>query len=209
LGVVLGYSNIPGEWKAGIPRLADRKFAFTNYSFNDISMSTLKRALAVIERAGGHVAETEVVIPHQAPRSPKLEVWNIGAPEKLIDVKDTAWSWKGKWTEENGRIDSKKVVGLAANGMGSEATLGFAGTSVALVGAHSQFGGMADIYLDGKKVGEINSYVVERTTDNGLWHTYGLKPGKHTLRVVKRDDADARSKGKKTVIYQAIAFRSK
>ncbi len=208
LGVVLGYSKIPHGWKAGIPQLADKKFAYTNYSFNDITRSTVKRALAVVEKAGGGVTETNISVPYQEPKSPKLEVWNMGAPDRLVDVKDKAWSWKGAWSEEKGRTDTLQVVGMSASGAGAEATLNFTGTSVALVGAHSQDGGLADIYLDGKKVGEMNSYIVERTTDNGLWHTYGLKPGAHMLRVVTRDDADPRSKGKKTVIYRAIVFRS-
>jgi hypothetical protein len=209
LGVMLGYSRIPHGWKAGIPQLADRKFAYTNYSFNDITRSTMKRALAVIERAGGKVTEPEITVPHQEPNSPKLEVWNIGAPERLVDVKDKAWSWKGTWSEDKGRTDTRQVAGMSASGAGAEATLNFTGTSVAVVGAHSQEGGRADIYLDDKKVGVISSYIVERTTDNGLWHTYGLKPGTHRLHIVTRDDADPRSKGKKTVIYRAILFRPK
>ena len=53
LGVMLGYSKIPDEWKSGIPALAGRKFAYTNYSFDDIVASTLKRAELVVRRAGG------------------------------------------------------------------------------------------------------------------------------------------------------------
>lgn len=36
LGVMLGYERIPATWKAGIPALADTKFEFTSYSFNEI-----------------------------------------------------------------------------------------------------------------------------------------------------------------------------
>jgi hypothetical protein len=43
LGVMLGYDAIPDEWKSGIPAIADQKFAFTDYSFNDIVASTMAR----------------------------------------------------------------------------------------------------------------------------------------------------------------------
>ena len=48
LGVMLGYAKIPDEWKSGIPAIADRKFAYTDYSFDDIVASTLKRAVTVV-----------------------------------------------------------------------------------------------------------------------------------------------------------------
>lgn len=52
-------------------------------------------------------------------------------------------------------------------------------------------------YLDGERAGEIDAYIVEHTTDNDLWHAYELMPGKHTLRIVTRADADSRSRGHK------------
>ena len=50
---MLGYDAIPERWKGGLPALADRKFAYTDYSFNDIVASTIARAAKVIEKAGG------------------------------------------------------------------------------------------------------------------------------------------------------------
>ena len=55
LGVMLGYNRIPEVWKAGIPAIADTRFSFTQYSFNQIVASTQARALKVVEGAGGKV----------------------------------------------------------------------------------------------------------------------------------------------------------
>src|SRR5581483_3481012 len=184
LGVMMGYDKIPDEWKSGIAGLADTKFDYTNYSFNSITESTVRRALKVIELAGGRVTESEVIIPLQAPKAPKLEQWNPGVPERVIRFDDPAWDWNGAWSDEVGGKEKKSLIGRAANGAG------------------------ADVYLDGKKVGQFDAYIVERTHDNDLWHTYDLKPGTHTVRVVMRDDADARSKGKKIVIQRAITYRA-
>jgi hypothetical protein len=87
--------------------------------------------------------------------------------------------------------------------------LNFTGNAVALVGRLSQNGGRADVYLDGEKTVEIDAYIVERTNDNDLWHTYELKPGKHTLRIATKDDADPRSKGKQLTIESAITYRAR
>lgn len=210
LGVMLGYSRIPDEWKQGIPAIADKKFDYTNYSFNDITRSTIERALKVVRQAGGTVTDSEVVIPYQAAKAPKLEQWDMGVPEKRIGAKDAAWSWKSGWSEETrGGADQKRFAGMLANGAGAEATLAFTGTAVTLIGNHAQTGGRADVYLDGKKMDEIDAFIVERTHDNDLWHAYGLRPGSHTLKIVTRDDADGRSKGKTVMIEAAITYRAR
>jgi hypothetical protein len=104
----------------------------------------------------------------------------------------------------------RKIKNKSTAGAGSEATLTFEGTGVAIVGRCSQEGGRADVYLDGAKAGEIDAWIPERTHDNDYWHVTGLPAGKHTVRIVTRTDADARSKGTNlrldgAVIYGATA----
>jgi hypothetical protein len=207
--VILGYSGIPEPWKAGIPAIADQKFDFTNSSFNDIVRSTVARALKVVKKAGGTVTDDAVIVPYQEPKPPKLEQWDMGVPDRRIDTLDAAWSWKGPWKEEHYWGTDGILARKISNAAGAEATLSFTGSDVALVGRYTQEGGRADVYLDGERVGEIDAYIVERTHDNDLWHSYGLKSGKHTLRIVTRDDADPRSKGKKLEIANAISYRAR
>ena len=97
LGVMLGYDAIPERWKSGVPAIAERKFAYTDYSFNEIVASTIARATKVIETAGGRVTPTEIAVPAQAPTPPKLEAWTMGVPDRRVDIKDAAWQWKGTW----------------------------------------------------------------------------------------------------------------
>jgi hypothetical protein len=193
-------------WKSGIPKIADTKFEYTSYSFNGIVKSTMDRALKVIERNGGRVQGDQVTIPPQAPKPPKLEQWSMGVPYKRLAAADPAWTWNGGWSDEKTR-DEARVTGKAASGAGAEAILKFEGTAVSLVGPCSQSGGKADIYLDGKKVGEINAWIPERTSDDALWHTYGLSAGAHTLKIATRSDSDPRSKGSKIVITAALTYR--
>jgi hypothetical protein len=209
LGVMLGYAKIPTEWKSGIDAIAGEKFSFTDYSFNGITDSTMRRAFKIIEGAGGKVGADEVVIPHQTPKAPKLEQWEMGAATAFIKAEDAAWSWKGEWGEAKGRGDERQYAGKAAAGAGREAEVKFTGTAVALMGAYTQDGGRADVYLDGAKAGTLDAWIPERTNDTTLWHAYGLKPGAHTLRVVTRGDADARSKGRRVALFGVISYVSK
>lgn len=210
LGVMLGYERIPQKWKAGLPALGARKFDFTNYSFEDIVRSTLKRARQVVTRAGGSWSDTEIVVPPQSPRPPKLEQWDMGAPRRIIPAAATAWSWRGEWSNRGGKIEYRTPLeGKIATSPGQEGTLTFEGTGVALVGPHSPAGGRAEVYLDGRRAGTVDFYIPPDTTDDSLWHVYGLKPGRHTLRLVTTADKAPRSTGTECHLLGAITYDEK
>jgi hypothetical protein len=206
LGVMLGYARIPERWKAGIPGLADTRFEFTRYSFNEIVTSTIARAEKVIAAAGGSVGPTEVVIPVQPAKAPPLEQWDTGVPVARVEQDQPAWSWKGGWTAKEMKNDGSGRRVREAGGPADEAGLAFEGTGVALVGAMAQDGGRADVYLDGARAGEVDAWIPERTNDNDYWHVTGLANGPHTVRLVVRPDADTRSKGRAIRLERAIVF---
>ena len=210
LGVVKGYQAIPDKWKSGIPAIADRKFAFTQSSYNDICRATLDRALKIVKLAGGTVTDAEVVVPWQAPKAARLEQWDMGIPDKRVRARDSAWTWQGNWADEmRAESGKQRLVGVGSTVAGAQVTLTFSGAAVAIVGDYSEAGGRADVYLDGKPSRRIDAYAASHTHDNDLWHAYGLKPGSHTLRLVVRGDADPRSKGNKMVLSEAVVYRPK
>jgi hypothetical protein len=208
LGVMLGYSGIPDGWKSGIPALADRQFAYTRSSLNDICRSTLERALALVQMAGGTVTGTDVIIPEQAPKAAPLEQWDMGVPVARVAVTNDAWSFRG-FSPVAGSTSSDKPVLMRASGAGAEATLRFTGATLAVVGGMTPEGGRADVYLDGAPTHAIDAYVIERTHDNDMWHVFGLAQGPHTLRIVTRADADPRSKGAAVSIAEAVVYRAR
>jgi len=187
------------KFKAAIPALADKKFSYTDYSFNDIVQSTEARAHQIIRQAGGKVTDAQVVIPFRAPKPPKLEQWTPGIPDHKVKAAEAAWSYQGNWSEDKGAKTSQ--------GAGNAAALKFGGVAVAVIGALTQDGGRAEVYLDGKKVGVADAYIVERTHDNVLWNVYGLRPGEHTVRFVTTAEADSRSKGKRFTLEGAVIYR--
>ena len=209
LGVMLGYNRIPDVWKAGLPAIADTRFAFTQYSFNQIVASTQVRALKVVEEAGGKVTPTEVEIPVQEPQAAPLEQWDIGVPLKRVELSEPAWTFKGHFKDGSVKFpwgDEEKFK--EAGAPGSEATLTFEGTGVAIVGRCTQEGGRADVFLDGEKTGEIDAWIPKNTSDNDYWHVSGLRAAKHSVRIVVRSDNDARSTDTKLQIERAVVYGS-
>jgi hypothetical protein len=91
----------------------------------------------------------------------------------------------------------------------AEAILQFDGVAVAVQGRLIQEGGRAAVWLDGRHVGCADAYMVERTHDDTLWHTYGLKSGHHTLKLVTTGKADPRSKGTSVGLGTAVIYRAR
>jgi hypothetical protein len=206
LGAIRGYDELPQKDKDKVAKLADERFSYTQYSFNEIVDSTEQRALAVIRRAGGTVGESEVAIPVQSPKPPELKLWDFGRPANVVRCEDPAWRWEGNWVD--GR-DHHNLRVKETDSPGSEATLEFRGTGLGLVGQLAENGGRADVYIDGEKSDLVaDAYIVPNTVDRDLWRVYGLSPGRHTLRLVVRDDADSRSSGRKLIISRAVIYRT-
>lgn len=201
LGVMLGYDRIPAKFKTEMPAIENKKFSYTDYSFNDIVKSTEARALKIIRATGGRVTAAEVVIKTQKPKAPKLEQWSPGIPDRRIAADDAAWTWTGTWRDDRG----SKVSDAA----GAAAVLKFDGVAVAVIGTLDQRGGRAEVHLDGVKHSvPLDAYIVPNTHDNVLWQAYGLKPGPHTLRIVTTGQADPRSQGKQVAIRDACVYRA-
>jgi hypothetical protein len=202
LGVMLGYKAIPDEWKSGIPEIADKKFNYTDFTFRTINDSTEKRALALIQKAGGRIEGDRVLVNTQAPKAPRLEAWNdYGKPAERIAIDNPAWQWKGGW-----KLDGQTK---SSGEKGAEVSLEFHGTGFILTGPYWNHGGTADAYLDGKLVKTIDVYPDEDSAKNGesVFHAFRLKNANHTVRLVVRGEAYPGSKGPDIGVTDLIVFR--
>ncbi len=203
LGVALGYSAIPEAWKSGIPGIADRKFAFTDFSFHSIVESTYKRTLELIRQTGGQIETEKALVKVQAPRAASLEVWNYGTVSERIGAADARWSWKGAW-----RSDEKRGWRIASE-KGAEAIVTFQGAGAIVVGPYLPSGGKADVYLDGKLQRTVDANSDEKSSKGGeaVWHAFGLKNGPHTVRIVVRGEPMWDGLGTEVAIEDLVVFR--
>lgn len=204
LGVAMGFKGIPDEWKSGIPALADKKFAFTNYSFNSIVDSTEKRALALIARTGGRVEGDKVFVRTQQPKAAKAEFWDdYGSPVERIAASDSRWTFTGEW-----RTDPKRPTRTSST-KGAAAAITFEGTGAIVTGPYLLTGGTLDVYLDGNLDRTLDVFSDEKGMRGGesVWHAFGLKNGKHTVRLVVRGEKYKDSGGADVGIDSLIPFR--
>jgi hypothetical protein len=209
VGVMLGYAAIPDDLKAGLPAIAGKKFDHTDYSFDDIVRSTITRAGKVAASVGGKLTDEELLVPMQRPRPPRLEQWDMGVPARNIEAGAADWTFKGAWRSEARWGGEGLVLRRATDSAGAEAALTFEGTAIALLGRGGQGGARADVHLDGKRMGILDPARPDDTHDDTLWHTYGLPPGKHTLRLVARAEPDPKAPKKWLEIWGAITYRAR
>ena len=202
LGTMLGYRRIPVEWKQGIPGISDKKFNFTDFTFPGIVDSTVKRAVALVQRNGGRLEGDQLVVRTQTPKAAPLAIWDdYGSPLERIAADRPEWKWKGDW-------ETRRILRISSQ-RNAEAEISFVGTGAILTGPYMSTGGKADVYLDGKLHRTVDVFPDEDSAKTGeaVWHAFRLKNGKHVVRVVVRGEPYADSKGSEIGIQDLVVFR--
>jgi len=202
LGVMLGYRQIPEEWKSGIPAIADKKFSYTDFSFRSIVESTLTRAIALVKKNGGRAEAGQLIVKMQPPKPIRLELWDdYGSPVERIPVSDPRWNLQGPWRSQG----SVRI----ANQKGAAALISFEGRGAIITGPFLPSGGRADVFLDGDLDRTIDVYPDEGSAkpSEALWHIFGLDQRKHTLVLVVRGEPYPGSKGPDIAIEDLLVFR--
>ena len=192
LGVVLGYARIPEKYKSGINDIAQEKFAYTNYSFEDIVTRNLVKAIEAVVRNGGSLSDDSIDVPIQAPVRAKVEPFDYyGQVKERIKPNDPRVKLTGNW-EFSSITPSRNFewVLAAAEEAGAEAVVEFTGTGVILTAAHQPTGGTVEVWLDGESQGVWDTYSEEDPAnrwstklDEAVWHRFGLDNETHKLRV--------------------------
>ncbi|MBK7713082.1 MAG: ADP-ribosylglycohydrolase family protein [Bacteroidales bacterium] len=82
LGVIKGFSGLPGYMQDGVTAIGDSLFINTTYSFNTAVSATDKYARELIAKDGGEVTDNSIKIKLQEPVAPANE---ISFPDVVFD----------------------------------------------------------------------------------------------------------------------------
>lgn len=210
LGVMLGYRRIPEKWKSGIAAIADEKFNYTDFTFHSIVASTQRRAIALVKANGGTADGENLAIKTQKAAPVEVALWdNYGSPVERIPVSDPRWSWKGPWKNDAQEHRNTARVTKATSERGAEASVTFEGTGAMITGTYLPDGGKATVYLDGKRDRTVDVYPDEDQPKFGedVWHAFGLRNGRHTLRLVVDGEPGPGSGGRTVALEDVVVFR--
>ncbi len=204
LGVMKGWNGIPEEWKSGIPAISVKKFAYTDFNFEEIVESTYQRALKAVAREKGTVAAGEIRVPAQKARPVNIPLWDdYGSPVERVPHGDGRWRFSGAWRED------EKQRARATDEKGAAAEIELEGTGFIIVGPYLPDGGFVEVWLDGRRVNNVDVYSDEKSAkwDESVFHQFGLKRGRHTVRLVVQGVRHTESAGAKVAVQGLIVFR--
>jgi hypothetical protein len=210
LGVMMGYERIPDTWKSGIPAIANEKFRYTNFTFETITDSTLNRAVKLAVQQGGSQKQNSLVIKTEQPQPAPFEEWKYkGTPRERVGVNDPRWSFQGSWREDKENRRNIPRVSRITSDKGAIATFTFEATGIVLAAPMLPTCGKAEVTLDNRAPKIVDCYPDEhvRKTNDAMFHSFGLAPGKHTLRVRVLGESIFDSKGADVAVNEAILFR--
>ncbi len=94
-----GFSALEPIWKEYLPQMSDKKFIFTNYSWNSLIEACTRVAEQMILKAGGTVENGIYRIPIQQPSPPPtLEQWTNKHEKFLPPIpKEDVNKWNSSW----------------------------------------------------------------------------------------------------------------
>lgn len=193
LGVMMGYSNIPEKYKSGIPAIAQEKFLFTNYSYEDIVTRNLAHIEQLVIANGGAVSPAGLNIPIQSPIRAQVNLFGLdrsGHVHKRLSAVDPRVQRHGDWVVLEGTRGGILYQYLSSATAGASVEIDFDGSGIALTAKHEAQGGTVKVWLDGVDQGVFDTFSEETdgTRYNDKWseslfHRHGLTDEPHTLRV--------------------------
>ncbi len=215
LGVIYGFSNLPGNMKESINKMQDSVFIFTDYSYRKAVDQTYQCAVNNIKAEGGEISADKISVKTQIPVAAPLEVSfpNMILSEKVSIFDEKRWRLSGNWeifpmAPEN---EVKKVKQAKyASKMGDYLEFDFEGTAISLEGNWKKDAGKASIYIDGKLKSSFDTYFYynhQEQTPINICHALNLTPGKHTLKLVVSGEKKPESLDSRIYISDALVFK--
>lgn len=113
-----------------------------------------------------------------------VDAFDVTAPGLRSQETDAAVAYSGTWTHGNRNRTWSEGTASVSGTAGSRATFTFDGTEVRWVGFRAARTGIANVYLDGLFVAEVDTYAAGAEGYQATAYTLsGLAPGAHTLVI--------------------------
>jgi hypothetical protein len=163
LGTLLGYGKIPSYWRQGLAEAESLDFKYTTMSLSDAYQVGYKHALQNIERNGGKIEGSNVVVKVQQPKVVKLEKNFEG--HFPIEKRSVKTELKNEYTFE---FDG---IGFVVKGESAKWD------------QHSELISKAELYIDGNltETSELPADFTTRKYD--LFWKYKLPKQHHTVKI--------------------------
>ncbi|MBP5619421.1 MAG: ADP-ribosylglycohydrolase family protein [Bacteroidaceae bacterium] len=160
LGCMMGYSQIPEEWKAGLKDIEDRPFQFTNISLKKAYEYSFELALQNIEETGGRISGDQIKLRLEVPKAVPMEECFAGiTPKELLP---------GNTIDQLGKIEFEGCGIVVCNWIQSP---------------RPDYVAEVEVYLDDKLAKTVTSAANYHDRSQELCWFYDLEEGHHTMEL--------------------------
>lgn len=130
------------------------------------------------------VESTGLRHPSASAANVVVDAFDVTAPGQRTQETDPAVIYSGSWVHGNLNRTWSEGTAAVANVPGSRASFSFSGTEVRWVGFRAARTGIANVYLDGVFVAEVDTYAAGAEGYQATAYTFaGLAPGPHTVVI--------------------------
>ncbi len=106
-----------------------------------------------------------------------------GPPVSRLQDTDPSITYTAGWTPGDTSLSWSDRLAHVATTAGAQATLPFNGTSITWIGFNGPNTGIANVYLDGSFVGQVDTYSPTGRVQNAVFTATGLADASHTLTI--------------------------
>ena len=214
IGVMCGYDAIDENFKSYIPKIEDKLFFYTNYSFNKAVLQTHIFAEENILANGGRVKNDIFKVKLQEPRfTGTLEQSFPGkkASYQVLMTQNDQYQLIGNWKDFT-YGDGDDYLFKVSTKPGDIFDMNFKGTGFSVKGRFDIDGGTALAYIDDKPLREFNCYYPGSDCakwDSNRYHIISamdLNDGEHQLKIEVLNKKQPESRGNKIYIERVIIY---
>ena len=112
-----------------------------------------------------------------------LDSFDVTRPGVRFQETDPEVAFTGSWMLGNRNRTWSEGTAAVSGTAGAQASFTFSGTSVSWIGFRAARTGIANIYLDGMFVAEVDTYVAAEGYQDTAYSISGLAQGTHTLTI--------------------------
>src|SRR6266496_2218035 len=146
----------------------------TMFTVNDLANASHTLTIGATGRMNAAATSALVVV----------DAFDVPAPAvSRLQETDPDVTYSAGWTQGDTSKPWSAGAAASATASGSQATFAFSGTSVSWIGARGPQTGIADVFLDGALVAEVDTYSPAEQIQAALFTKTGLADANHTLTI--------------------------
>jgi len=166
--------SVDGAFVAEVDTYSSEEIRVPMFTVNGLTNASHTLTIEVTGQMNAQATSNYVVV----------DAFDVPGPAvSRLQETDPDVTYSAGWTQGDTGKPWSAGAAVSATASGSQATFAFSGTSVSWIGARGPQTGIADVFLDGALVAEVDTYSPAEQIQAALFTKTGLADANHTLTI--------------------------